>query len=117
MKVEKGKTKRGNVVFSSELSAEEALRKQYCTVTIQNVQIRNMALKLREAIMEAETKKLPENLTLENLKEGEVKVPDVVNQFMSYVIGGPDKRKWISKRKKVRIQSLADTWYIAVYPD
>ena len=42
--------------------------------------------------MEAETKKVPENLTLEDIKEGEVKVPEVVNQFMSYVIGGPDKR-------------------------
>ena len=106
--IEKGKTKRGNVVYLSTLSKEEALRKQYCTVTKDNVQIRNIALKLREAILEAETKKLPENLTLEDIKEGEVKVPEVVNQFMSYVIGGPDKRKWKNTTKKVRIQSLGD---------
>ena len=108
MKIEKGKNKRGNVVYSSALSVEEALRKQYCTVTNDNVQIRNIALKLREAIMEADIKKLPENLTLEDIKEGEVKVPEVVNQFMSYVVGGPDKRKWKNERKKVRIQSLGE---------
>ena len=84
------------------------MRKQYSNVTKEDVLIRDVALKLREAIMEAETKKLPENLTLEDIREGEVKVPECVNTFLSYVIGGPDKRKWKNTGKKIRINSLGD---------
>ena len=74
------------------MSAEEAIRKQYCNITKEEVQVRDVALTLRDAIMSAETKDLPENLTVKDITEGEVQVPPIVNEFFSYLIGGPVKK-------------------------
>ena len=50
IKIEKGKTKRGNIVFSSSLLTEEACRTQYSKVISHEMQIRDVAFKLRQEI-------------------------------------------------------------------
>ena len=107
LKIDKGKTKRGNVISSSILTAEETLRGHHSNITKDNVQIRDVALILREAIMTAETKTLPDNLTLKDIFKGEVEVPPVVNTFFSYLIAGPDRRNWSNPRKSQRIKSIS----------
>ena len=62
LKIEKRKTRRGNIVFSSSVTTEEALRKH------------NNYRKDEVQVRDAETKKLPENLTLDDIV-GEVQIP------------------------------------------
>ena len=61
IKTEKGKTRKGNIVFSSLLSTEETCRTQYSKVTFDDMQIRDVAFKLRQEIMNASSIKLPEH--------------------------------------------------------
>ena len=46
IKIEKGKTRRRNIVFSSSLSTEKACRTQYSKVNSDDMQIRDVAFKL-----------------------------------------------------------------------
>ena len=63
IKIEKGKTRRGNIVLSSSLLTE-GCRSQYSKVTSDDMQIRDVAFKLRQEIMYANSIKLPEHLKL-----------------------------------------------------
>ena len=85
IKIEKGKTRRENIVFSSSLLTEEAYRTQYSKVTSDDMQIRAVAFKLRQEIKYASTIKLPENLKVEDNFKGEVEVPDLVQNFFKYL--------------------------------
>ena len=105
IKIEKGKTRRGNIVFSSSLSTEEACRNQYSKVTSDDMQIRDVAFKLRQEIMNASSIKLPEHLKVEDIFK--VEVPDLVQNFFKYLIGGSDSRKWGLESRKRRIKSIS----------
>ena len=59
-KIDKGKTKRGILVFSSEISNEEALRKEHSMKSRLNCKIKEVAYTLRSSILNAEKKLLPE---------------------------------------------------------
>ena len=102
IKIEKGKTRRGNIALSSSLSTEEACRNQYSKVTSDDMQIRDVAFKLRQEIMNASSIKLPEHLKVENIFKGQVEVPDLVENFFKYLIGGTDSRKWVLESRKRR---------------
>ena len=106
-KIEKGKTRRGNIVFSSSLLTEEACRTQYSKVISDDMQIRDVDFKLRQEIMNASSIKLPEHLKTEDIFKGEVEVPDLVQNFFKYLIGGPDSHKWDSESRKRRIKSIS----------
>ena len=107
IKIEKGKTRRGNIALSSSLSTEETCRNQYSKVTSDDMQIRDVAFKLRQEIMNASSIKLPEHLKVEDIFKGEVEVPDLVQNFFKYLIGGPDSRKWDLESRKRRIKSIS----------
>lgn len=102
----KGKTKRGTLVYNSELTIEEAYKNQNSTIDFKS-KIREVALLLREEIMNEEAKKLPENLKLKDLEEGEVKVPNIVSTFFKYLISGPDSRSWHQKSKQRRVSAIS----------
>ena len=73
IKIEKGKKRRGNIVFSSSLSTEEGCRNQYSKVTSDDMQIRDVAFKLRQEIMCANSIKLPEHLKLRTFSKVKLK--------------------------------------------
>ena len=102
----KGKTRRGNIIFSNLVSAEEALRKEHSTKTKLMVKLRDTAFLLREEIMATENKKLPKNLKIKDIFAGECKVPEMLQQFLKYVICGPDPRRNNSIIKNRRIESI-----------
>ena len=56
IKIEKGKTKRRNLVFSSEISDEEALRKEHSMKSRLNGKIKEVAYALSSEILNAEKK-------------------------------------------------------------
>ena len=71
------------------------------------MQIRDVDFKLRQEIMNASSIKLPEHLKTEDIFKGKVEVPDLVQNFFKYLIGGPDSRKWDSESRKRRIKSIS----------
>ena len=105
--IEKGSTKRGNIVYSQSMNKEDIFRKQHKGFTSLDIQIRDIAYTLRESIMNAERKPLPENLKLEDISKGEVDVPYLVTLFFQHLIGGPDSRRWRQDSKQRRISSLS----------
>ena len=86
---------------------EEALRKQNQRSHRVNVKIRDVAYALREAIMNSEKTPLPDNLTIEDIANGEVNVPEIVTQFFQHLICGPDSRRWQQSMKQRRIKSIS----------
>ena len=70
-----------------------------------NMQIRDVAFKLRQEIMNAGSIKLPEHLKVEDIFK--VEVPDLVQNFFKYLIGGPDSCKWDLESRKRRIKSIS----------
>ena len=55
---------RGDIIYSSSMTTEEALRKNWQQVADRSSQIREAALVLRGNVMNAEKAPFPENLTL-----------------------------------------------------
>ena len=76
-------------------------------VTSGDMQIRDVAFKLRQEIMTASSIKLPEHLKVEDIFKGEVKIPDLVQNFFKYLIGGPDSHKWDLERRKRKIKPIS----------
>ena len=70
------------------------------------MQIRKVAFKLRQEIMNASSIKLPEHLKVENIFKGQVEVPDLVENFFKYLIGGTESRKWVLESRKRRKKSI-----------
>ena len=94
------------------MTSEEGLRKHRQQVADQSTQIREVALLLRESIMNAEKTPLPESLTLKDILKGEVQVLPNVSLFFKYLIAGPDSRRWKQTIKQKRISSISqDTVY------
>ena len=89
------------------LSTEEAWRTQYSKVTSDNMQTWDITFKLRQEIMYASSIKLPENLKVEDIFKCEVEVSDLVHNFLKFLIGGPDSRKWDLESRKRRIKSIS----------
>ena len=105
--VQKGKTKRGNIVHSSEMSKEEALAFKFDKLMDIKMKIRDAALVLREAIMKAPQKQIPSSPTMQDIIGGEVDVPELVQDFFKYLVGGPDSRIWKQPGKQRRIRAIS----------
>ena len=63
IKTERGKTIQGNIVCSRIMTSDKGLRKHRQQSADQSTQIREIALLLRENIMNAEKTPLPKSLT------------------------------------------------------
>lgn len=97
--VQKGKTKLGSIVHSSEMSKEEALAFKFDKLMDINLKIRDAALVLREAIMKAPQKQIPSSPTMQDIIGREVDVPELVQDFFKYLVGGPDSKNMETTRK------------------
>ena len=100
----KGSTREGNIIFSKNLSISDAFHKENSTTKLQDVQLRDAALVLRETILSSESNPLPENLTTDSVLHGTINVPPILSQLFEYLICGPDSSRWKSDAKRRRIQ-------------
>ena len=64
--------------------------------------------------MKAEHTPLPENLTIEDVANGEVQVPPIVHFFFQHLIGGPDSRTNNRAARQRRIKSLSENTVFSV---
>ena len=87
------------IVFDASKTDEEALRMEISKKNSDKLCIRNAVLLLRKEIMEADKTMLPETLTLEDINRGEIVFPELLTDFLSYLIENPDKSKGKSSSK------------------
>ena len=99
------------------MTSEEALRKHRQQVAEQSNQIREVALLLRESIINAEKTPLPESLTLKDILKGEVQVPSNLSLLFKYLIAGPDSKIWKQTIKQKRISSISQDAVCAATSD
>ena len=88
IKILKGKTIPGNIIYSIHFSPDEALR----LADKKNIKLkmREAALNLRNAIKHADVVCLSKELTVEDIYKGETDIPDLLRTFITYLISGPD---------------------------
>ena len=109
IKIEYGNARRRNIISSALKNPSGMLRKEVAEELKAHSKIRDAAFMLRRAIMEA-PRKLPDDLQLKDILDGEVDVPDLVHHFFTYLISGTDKRRGNVSAKRRRIEALcADT--------
>ena len=75
---------------------------------------REVAYALRSEILQAQKTPLPENLTIKDISQGEVQVPDIVNNFLDNLICGPDIQRAKSSSKVRRVKSVGEDVIFAV---
>ena len=110
IKIEYGNARRGNIISSASKNPSGMLRKEVAEELKAHSKIRDAAFMLRSAIMEAPRERLPDDLQLKDILNGEVDVPDLVHHFFNYLIIGTDKRRGNVSAKRRRIEALcADT--------
>ena len=95
-----GNKRKGNILMAVHC---------HCRRLFRNIAeiFRDIALLPREEINRVERFPLPNNLKIEDIKRGEVTVPESVTIFLQNFIGGPDVRGWESNLKKVRTKSMS----------
>ena len=91
VKILKGKTIRGNIIYSSHFSPEEALH--LADKKNMKLKTREAALNLRNAIKDADVACLSKELTVEDIYKRETDIPDLLKTFISYLISGPDIKR------------------------
>ena len=106
--ISKGRTRRGNIIYDASLSVEELLRKETLTSTKEDVKIKEVAFLIRKSILDCKHQPLQENITLEDIKKGEIETPEILENFLTYLIAGPDSRRHESDVKQRRIKSIID---------
>ncbi|KAK9872028.1 hypothetical protein WA026_015277 [Henosepilachna vigintioctopunctata] len=74
--------------------------------------LQKAAFLLRKLVKHIPLKKLPENITLQNLKEGEVSVPQALSKFCFTLISGGNQ---IRKKERKCIRQVQSCYYNQVY--
>ena len=84
------------------------MRKETLTSTKEGVKIKEVAFLIRKSILYCKHQPLPENITLEDVKKGEVETPEILEKFLIYLIADPDSRRHETDVKQRRIKSISD---------
>ena len=106
--IARGDKRKGNILYRSSLSLEEVVQKVDTKSDDMKTKVRDIALILREEISRAERFSLPNNLKIEDIKRGELAVPELVATFFQNLIFRPDVRRCESNFKKIRIKSMSE---------
>ena len=110
--IDSGNIKRGNIVYSSETAAEDAIR--YVCDSKDEIKMRDVAFRLRKSILAELRTPLPEDVTLEHVLKGEIEIPDDLALFLTYLISGPDSRRGETESRSRRIKSIAQDLIFSV---
>ena len=69
---------------------ENALKAQLCNNKESNLKhkLRGIAFTLRKAVMGAENRKLPENITVDDIEKGKIDAPPILGEFIQHTKKG-----------------------------
>ena len=114
IKIQKGSKRRGNIVFSTDLDLNQVLRGEISLEDDVQMKIRDAAYAMRKAILQSVVTPLPESVTSENLMDGEIEAPDILENFLVHLIAGPVGNSNIQPSKVRRINSISQDIMYAV---
>ena len=112
--IQGGKTRKGNLLFSNKMSIEEALKKESMLRHGIEKKLKDAALHLRNVVKEMESSSLLDlqTITINDIMNGEIKIPDDLKMFFRFLVIGPRTRDSDSFIKEKRIESIcSDTIY------
>ena len=98
------KTIRGNLICDKKYITEEAIRLS----DKQNIQtkIRDVALFLRREVLQGDFTPLPNTVSLEDIRKGEVDTAEDLLKFCRYLVGGPYVGRELRAARNYRIKSI-----------
>ena len=108
--MEKGNTKKENIIFSASLNYGEFIGAEVSCETKIQAKMCDAAYTLRKIIMEAP---LSENLKIEDIAKGKILIPDPLLQFFTHLICGSDKRRGVTKSKQ-RVETICQDIIFAI---
>lgn len=73
------------------------------------------ALLLRKSVLQAEKKKLPHNLTIQHLQDGEISVPQDLLDFYSTLIAGNNRRRKNNQKCIRQVKSYCEDVVYSIY--
>ena len=73
-----------------------------------------MAFDLRRSILKAPKHSLQNSISIKDIAEGEIDVPEILMAFLNYLIWGPDTRHGDTDIKHRRINSISQDIVFAV---
>ena len=108
------KINKGNMLFSTNMTVEDVVErntKNNKTMSIKE-KLREVAFILRRTIMDAETTPLPAKITIADIANGEIDVPEILEEFMTNMICGLDyRRRTDTKEKQIKAISQDIVFY------
>ena len=103
-----GNKKRGNIIYKKGMDLEHVIREAFDSRRQLRVQIKDLAYKLRKCILDSPHTPLPEDLRIADILKGEIVVPELLDEFVSTLVQGPDVRRGQTNSKKRRIESITN---------
>lgn len=101
------------IIYKRNIDVSLLASKIAMTDSKNNTKLVDLAYELRNEVKNVESRKLPENLTVDDVLRGECEIPDKLFEFMCNLVQGPDIRRKISEDDNVKIKSLcSDIIYI-----
>lgn len=87
IRIQRGKTRKGNLLFASEISVKEALNKESKLRHGIERKLKDVALHLRNEVKKMESASLldSDTITINDIMEGEIKIPDDLKMFFNFL--------------------------------
>ena len=110
--IHKGKTRRGNIIFSSSITVEDAFRREANMKRNIDTKAREVVFALRSEILQ--TLLLENWRTIKDILKGEVQVWDIASKFFKRLICGPGIWRAKSASKVRKVKSVSEDGIFAV---
>lgn len=94
-------------MYSTSIHDRDAYIKLISSKSRYNTQMQDVALHLRKTILSLKKRKFGENITLNDISQGEVSVPEDLEYFIKFVLFGIKDNTARSKIKDVRSHSIS----------
>lgn len=101
------------IVYRSTNDVDQYFNQADIEENSEQMDFENVAYKIRNEILKIKKKKLPDNIRVTDILEGECETPQVLTDFIRNLVQGPDVRRKTSGNDNFRINSVCqDLIYI-----
>ncbi|CAG9769589.1 unnamed protein product [Ceutorhynchus assimilis] len=94
------------VVHKIHIDIEYLIDETVIEENSEQMKFEDVPFKIRREILNLKQKKLPKNLRVEKIQEGECENPHMLENFFRHLVQGPDVRRKSSDNDSVRIDSI-----------
>ncbi|KAK6168761.1 hypothetical protein SNE40_019944 [Patella caerulea] len=98
---------KGNIIYNNTMNVEDAIKEAFSENRSIKAKIRDTAYILRKEILNVPKSTLSSKLTVQDIIQGEASVPDLVIDFFTHLLGGPDQRRGKTEKNVRKISSIS----------